>query len=356
MTSVEIERAQVARDRAVAIRDGERLLAEQDDRADGVVAVHDRRDDGRAQRAVAAVAAVLPAHRQARDAPLDHRVDGARRRRQARAVVVGAEPGVREHVLAVADRDGRVAEPLARLVGHDLRAGGVEAAAQGAAHGLDRLEDGRRGRLAERHDAPEGRAHEAQPGHQRERRQRHDGHEPAQRDALVLQHRGATTNSSSACSRRERGADHERAAHLVPAAPDLRGREAPPGRDEDEALAAAVGLAHARTTLPGLRSAASCGQRARVDDVVARRPGAPRHEDAELLVVERRQPVRVGGDHELDAGREREARVRGPQVEPVRLRVDLEERAVLGAGRDERLDVEARSPRARRSGGRTGAR
>ena len=55
------------------------------------------------QRAVAAVAAVLPAHRQARDAPLDHRVDGAGRRGQAGAVVVGAEPDVREHALAVAD-------------------------------------------------------------------------------------------------------------------------------------------------------------------------------------------------------------------------------------------------------------
>ncbi len=42
----------------------------------------------------------------------------------------------------------------------------------------------------------------------------------------------------------------------------------------------------------------------------------------------------------LTPRREREPGVGGPQVEPVRLRVDLEERAVLGAGGDERLDVE----------------
>ena len=334
------EGAEVTGDGAVAVRDRERLLAEEDDRADGVAAVHDRRDDRRAQGAVAPVAAVLPAHGQSRHAPLEHGVDSAGRCRQPCAVMVGAQPGVGEHVLPVAHRDGRVAQALARLVGHDLRAGGVEAAPQGAADGLDRLQDRRRRRLAEWHDPAERGAHEPQPGHEGERRQRHDGDEPAERRALVLQH-AQDDEEQQRLQRRQRRGDHQRAAHLVPSAPDLGGRQAATGRDEDEAFAALVGIAHVRATLPGLAQRGDLGQRARVDDLVARCARAPGHEDAELLVVERCQAVRIGGDDELDAAREREPGMGGPQVEPVRLRVDLEERAVLGAGGDQRLDVEA---------------
>ena len=67
----------------------------------------------------------------------------------------------------------------------------------------------------------------------------------------------STTNSSSAWIEASAAAIMQRAAHLVPAPPDLRSCQSATGRDEDEALAAPVGIAHVCTTLPGLRSAAS---------------------------------------------------------------------------------------------------
>ena len=170
--------------------------------------------------------------------------------------MIAAEPRVRQNVLAIAHGHRRVAEPLANLVGHDLRAGGVEAPAQCAAHRLECLQDGGGGRLGKWHDPSESGAHEPQPGDQRERGERHDGHEPAQRHARVLEH-AQHDEQQQGLDRRERGRDHQRAAHLVPATPDLRSCQSATGRDEDEALAAPVGIAHVCPTLPGLRSAAS---------------------------------------------------------------------------------------------------
>src|SRR5262249_42373443 len=65
----------------------------------------------------------------------------------------------------------------------------------------------------------------------------------------------------------------------------------------------------------------------RVEHVVLREPAAPCLADAELDVALRPDLMRVGGDYELEAGLLRRARVHVAQVEPVGLRVDLEERA-----------------------------
>ena len=97
-----------------------------------------------------------------------------------------------------------------------------------------------------------------------------------------------TTNSSSAWIDASAAAIISGPRTSCQRRPDLCGCQAATGRDEDEAFAAPVGLAHVCATLPGLAQRDQLGQRARVDDVVARRAGAPGHEDAELLVVERR--------------------------------------------------------------------
>ncbi len=345
----------MARDRAVAIRDGERRLAEQDDRADGLAAVHDRRDDRRAQRAVAAVAAVPPADRQPRDAPLDHRVDGAGRRGQPGAVVVGAEAGVREHALAVAHRHRGVAEPLARLVGEHLRAGRVEAAAQRAAHCLDVS------RMAAAGAWPSG---TTRPKAARTRPSQATsasvvsatiGHEPAEREPLVLQH-AQHDEQQQRLNRGQSGADHQRAR--APRASGARPSQLPvAGRSRRRPGSRCCGRARSRAhDSAGLAQRVQLGQRPRVDDVVARRSRATGHEDPELLVVERGDAVGVGRDHELDARGEREAGVRGPQVEPVRLRVDLEERAVRRRRPRRPPRRRMRSPRACRSCGPTDGR
>ena len=160
MSSVETRPPRLVGDRAVAIRHGERALREEDQRADRLaVRTCDRRDHRRAQRAVAPVAAVPPADRQAGDALLrsspPRRPGGAG---GAGAVVVAAEPDVREHAAAVRDGDGAVAQQRVRLLGQDARAGRREARPQRRARGLDDLQDACRRRLAERHDARRRRA------------------------------------------------------------------------------------------------------------------------------------------------------------------------------------------------------
>ena len=71
--------------------------------------------------------------------------------------------------------------------------------------------------------------------------------------------------------------------------------------------------------------------RARVQHVVLRQPRAARLADAELDVVERGDLVAVGVDHDLQARLAGGARVHVAQVEPVGLRVHLDERPVSSA-------------------------
>ena len=222
---------------------------------------------------------------------------------QAGAVVVGAEAGVREHAVAVAHRDGGVAEPLARLVGEHLRAGRVEAAAQ-------------RRRARPRSSRGCAAAGACPSGTTRPKAARTSPSQ-ATSASVVSATIGtnqrserpwscsmrSTTNSSSACAGRQRGADH--AAARAPRA--SAARPSPPpvaGRSRRRPGSRCCGRARSRANDSArLAQRVQLGQRARVGDVVARRAGAPRHEDAELLVVERREPVGVGRDHELDARR-----------------------------------------------------
>jgi hypothetical protein len=171
-------------------------------------------------------------------------------------MVVVAQARMREHALAIAHGHRRIAQPFPDLVRHDLGAGRVEAPSQGAADRLERLQDRRRGRLGQRHDPAERGAHEPEPGDERERRERDDGHEPAQRHARVLQH-AQHDEQQQGLDRRQHGGDHQRPAHLVPATSDLRSCQSAARRDEDEAFAAPVGIAHVCPTLPGLRSSPS---------------------------------------------------------------------------------------------------
>src|SRR5438477_9302568 len=80
----------------------------------------------------------------------------------------------------------------------------------------------------------------------------------------------------------------------------------------------------------------------RVQHVVLRQPRAPRLADAELHEVERAELVAVGVDHQLEPRLPGGARVDVGQVEPVRLRVDLEEGAGLESLLDHALDVDRR--------------
>src|SRR5439155_16018354 len=80
--------------------------------------------------------------------------------------------------------------------------------------------------------------------------------------------------------------------------------------------------------------------RVRVDDVLLRQPRPPGLAHAELDVVERRELVAVGVDHELEPGLARRARVHVGQIETVGLRIDLEERARLERLLDHALDVD----------------
>ena len=231
--------AEVGRDRAIAIRDRERALGEQHERADRLAAHEDRRDDGRLERAVATVAAVAPADRQARDATLGHRGDGAGRRGTVGAVVVGAEPDVREHAAPVGHGDGAVAEPCLRLEREDPGALRIETRAQQGPRGLEHLEDLRGGRLAERHHLAERGAHQPHPGDERERRERDDRHEPEQRRARLLQ-RQPGDRDEHGLRETERRRGEQRAAHLGPAPADPRGGQSPARRGPDEALRAAL--------------------------------------------------------------------------------------------------------------------
>src|SRR5215212_6368443 len=62
-----------------------------------------------------------------------------------------------------------------------------------------------------------------------------------------------------------------------------------------------------------------------VEDVVLRQPRAARLADPEFDEVERADLVAVGVDHHLQPRLARRARVHVREIEPVRLRVDLEE-------------------------------
>src|SRR5262249_39450266 len=83
--------------------------------------------------------------------------------------------------------------------------------------------------------------------------------------------------------------------------------------------------------------------RSRVHDVALREPGAPGLADAELDVRLRSDLVAVGVDDELQPGLARRTRVDVAQVEPVRLRVELEERPRLERLLDDALDIEVDS-------------
>src|SRR5205085_6926995 len=85
--------------------------------------------------------------------------------------------------------------------------------------------------------------------------------------------------------------------------------------------------------LPDLRP------RARVQHLLLRQPRTPGLRHAHLDVLQRAQLVRVGVDSDLHAGLARKARVRVTEVEPVRLRVDLEEGSGLSGLLDDARDV-----------------
>ena len=178
------------------------------------------------------------------------------------------------------DRDRGVAEPLARLVGErPARWRASKPPRSGAAHGLERLEDRRGGRLAERHDPPERRAHEPHPGDERERRERHD------------RARTRAARCPASCSMRRH--DEQRAppgsrpsAAAISSGPRISCQRRPtraaasrrPVETKTKPSLLRSGVAHVlRDPCPGLRSASQLGQRARVGDVVARSPrrGAP---------------------------------------------------------------------------------
>src|SRR5215213_3873229 len=77
-----------------------------------------------------------------------------------------------------------------------------------------------------------------------------------------------------------------------------------------------------------------------VEDVVLRQPRATRLADPELDEVERADLVAVGVDDHLQPRLARRARVHVREVEPVRLRVDLEEGPRLEGLLDHALDVD----------------
>ncbi len=91
-----------------------------------------------------------------------------------------------------------------------------------------------------------------------------------------------------------------------------------------------------------LRSFFSCGQRTGVEHLILGQPRAPGLADPDLDVVERGDLVRVARDRDLQAGLGRGAGMRVAQVEPVRLRVDLEEGAGAERGLDDAPEVEVR--------------
>src|SRR5439155_5416287 len=84
--------------------------------------------------------------------------------------------------------------------------------------------------------------------------------------------------------------------------------------------------------------------RARVEDVVLRQPRPPRLADAQLDVPECADAVAVGVDHDLQAGLAGGARVYVREVEPVRLRVDLQERPRLDGLLDHALEIDRGRP------------
>ena len=77
----------------------------------------------------------------------------------------------------------------------------------------------------------------------------------------------------------------------------------------------------------------------RLQHLLLRQPRTPGLRHAHLDVLQRAQLVRVGVDSDLHAGLARKARVRVTEVEPVRLRVDLEEGSGLSGLLDDALDV-----------------
>src|SRR5262249_3976157 len=75
---------------------------------------------------------------------------------------------------------------------------------------------------------------------------------------------------------------------------------------------------------------------------VARQPAASSLRDAEIRVAERTDAVRIRVDDETEPRLAGQPRVCVAQVEPVRLRVDLEEGAGLERRLDGALDVDVR--------------
>ena len=114
----------------------------------------------------------------------------------------------------------------------------------------------------------------------------------------------------------------------------------------DAAHSSAAAPSRLRSTRPALPDPLDLLPRPRVHDVRLRQPRAPRLADPELDVVLRADLVAVGVDDELQPRLARRARVHVAQVEPVRLRVDLEERLRLERLLDHALEVDVDRRRA----------
>src|SRR3989449_1146513 len=85
-------------------------------------------------------------------------------------------------------------------------------------------------------------------------------------------------------------------------------------------------LSLARPRPPPVRPREEVGERQRVDDLRGADPRAPGDAEAQLEVVEVREPVGVGRDRHRHAEPRRSPRVDVVEVEPLGRRVDLEDR------------------------------